>query len=125
MAEESEYAATVVPKAMITSYMINGGLAFVMTVTYCFILVDYHSALDSPVGLIGLPFIQVFINATNSVHGATTLIALVVSIQSLGLVNWMASTARQVFAFARDRGFPFGHWIAKSIQAPHIPSIHS
>lgn len=121
MAEETRHAAVVVPKAMIISYMINGGLAFVMTVTYCFVLVDYKKALESPVGLIGLPFIEVFINATNSVGGSTALIALVASIQSLGLVNWMASTARQIFAFARDRGFPFGLWIAKVDAAGTYP----
>ena len=44
MAEETKHAATVVPKAMITSYMINAALGFVMTVTFCFILVDYENA---------------------------------------------------------------------------------
>lgn len=104
MAEEPKYAVAVVPKVMITFYMINGGVAFIMTVTSCFLLVGYDSALNSPAGLIRLPFNKVFVNTTNFVHRATALIALVVSIQSLGLVNWMASTARQIFAFARDHG---------------------
>jgi amino acid transporter len=65
MAEETKHAAIVVPKAMIAAYYINAGLAFVITVTYCFVLVDYQSALDSPVGLYDLPFIQVFVNATS------------------------------------------------------------
>ena len=113
MAEETKNASTVVPKAMIASYFINAGLGFIMTVTFCFMLKDYDDVLDSPVGLYGLPFIQVFVNATNSVAGGTALIAILTSLQVIGIVNWMASNARQIFAFARDRGLPFGNWIAK------------
>jgi choline transport protein len=65
--------------------------------------------------------IQVFINAIGSTKGATALIALMTSIQSFGLVNWMASTARQVFAFGRDGGLPFGQWIAKVDAAGTYP----
>jgi amino acid transporter len=64
MAEETKNAAMIVPKAMITAYYINAGLAFLVTVTFCFVLVDYDSAINSPVGLFGSPFIQVFIDAT-------------------------------------------------------------
>jgi hypothetical protein len=91
---------------MVTSYLINGGLAFVMLVTYCYVLADYTAAEESAVGAIGLPFIQVFVNATGSLHGGTALVAVLVVIQSFGCINWMASTARQVFAFARDQGLP-------------------
>jgi choline transport protein len=55
MSEETKQAASVIPKAMIAAYYINGGLAFLITVTYCFVLVDYDQALESPTGLFGLP----------------------------------------------------------------------
>lgn len=67
MAEETKDAAIIVPKAMITAYYINAGLAFIVTVTFCFILVDYNRAISSPVGEFGSPFIQVFINATGEI----------------------------------------------------------
>ncbi|KAK5119439.1 hypothetical protein LTR85_007539 [Meristemomyces frigidus] len=121
MAKETKHAAVSIPRAMIASYLVNGGLAFIMLVTYCFVLVDYDKALDSPVGLVGLPFIQVFVSATSSVGGATTLIAFTCTLQCLGLVNWMAAAARQIFAFARDRGFPFRHWITKMDAAGTYP----
>lgn len=110
---QTKDAAIVVPKAMISSFMINAALAFVMTVTFCFCLRDYSHALDSPAGAWGLPFIQVFVDATDSVAAGTTLIAALTSLQVLGIVNWMASNARQIFAFARDEGFPFSRWIAR------------
>ena len=122
MAEETKNASVVVPKAMITSYVVNAALGFIMTVTFCFILVDYPAAEASPVGtLLGLPFIQVIINATGSIAGGTTLIATFTTLQVLGIVNWMASNARQIFAFARDLGLPFGHWIAKVDTAGTYP----
>ena len=113
MAEETRHASTVIPKAMIASYVINGALAFVMIVTYCFTLVDYESAVNSPVGLFQLPFIQVFANATGSAGGGAALVSLLVILQVFGTFNFVASTSRQMFAFARDRALPFSGWIAK------------
>lgn len=113
MAEETKDASVIVPKAMVTSYLVNGGTSFIILVTYCFILVDYATAENSPVGLLGLPYIQVFINATNSINGGATMVAILCVFEIIGLCNWMASDARQIFAFARDHGLPFGNWIAK------------
>ena len=140
MAEETKNAAVVVPKAMITSYFVNAGLGFVVTVTFCFCLVDYESAVNSPVGQFGSRFIQVFVNATGrvprflalafmltivrligSISGGTALIAILTTLQVLGIVNWMASNARQIFAFARDEGLPFGRWIARVDAAGTYP----
>lgn len=101
--------------------MVNAALGFVMTVTFCFVLVDYEAAVDSTAGSLGLAYIQVFANATGSVGGGATLIATLTILQVLGIVNWMASCARQIFAFARDLGFPFGHWIAKVNTAGTYP----
>lgn len=120
MAEEIKDASVVVPKAMITSFMINAGLTFIMIITYCFILTDFDSAYNSPVGLIGLPFIQIFVDAVGS-GGGTAMIAILCIIAVFSCINWMASTARQVFAFARDKGFPFASLIAKVDSAGTYP----
>ena len=45
--------------------------------------------------------------------GGTALGAILCVMACFSVINWMASTARQVFAFARDHGFPFGSLIAK------------
>ena len=44
-----------------------------------------------------------------------------ISLEVLGIVNWMASNARQIFAFARDHGLPFGNWIAQVDAAGTCP----
>ena len=122
MAEETKHASVVIPKAMITSYFINGATCLVMLITYCFILKDYASAEHSLVGeYLLLPFIQVFVNAVGSTGGGTAMVAILTVLQTFGCINWMASNARQIFAFARDRGLPFGSWIAKVDQAGTYP----
>ena len=121
MAEETKEAAVIVPNAMVASYLINGGFAFIILVTYCFLLVDYTAVENSPLGLAGLPFIEVFVRATNSAAGGCTLLAIMSVVQIFGCANWMASNARQIFAFARDGGLPFHGWIAKVDSAGTYP----
>lgn len=106
---------------MIASYIINGALAFVILVTYCFLLVDYTAVESSSLGEAGLPFIQVFVQATSSAGGGCALLAVMAAIQIFGCCNWMASTARQIFAFARDGGLPFHQWVAKVNSAGTYP----
>ena len=69
----------------------------------------------------GLPFVEVFVRATRSSAGGCTLLAIMAAIQIFGCCNWMASTARQIFAFARDGGLPFHRWVAKVNQAGTHP----
>ena len=61
---------------------------------------------------LGLPYLQVFANITGSARGGQALVSVMAVLQIFGTVNWMATCARQIFAFARDRGLPFGSWIA-------------
>lgn len=42
-------------------------------------------------------------------------------LQAFGATNFMASSARQIFAFARDKGLPFHNWIAKVDSAGTFP----
>ena len=121
MSEETGRASTIIPKAMVGSYVINGLLTLVMIITYCFLLVDYTSAEKSATGLLGLPFLQVFANATGSIRGGAALSSILVVLQIFGTMNFMAACARQIFAFARDKGLPFGYWIAKVDAAGTYP----
>lgn len=98
---------------MIASYLLNGISTWIMLITYEFCLVHYNAATESPTGVLGLPFLQVFANITNSIGGGQALASLLVVIQLTGSINYMATCSRQIFAFARDRGLPFNRWIAK------------
>lgn len=114
MAEETKRASSVVPKAMVWSYVVNGLMVFVMLITYCFLLTNLEEAFDSPTGF---PFMAVFQNATGSASGSAALTSIQVVLIMFSAINYMASCSRQVWAFARDRGLPFSGWIAKVIYA--------
>jgi amino acid transporter len=108
MAEETQHAASVIPRAMVWSYFIIGLLDFVMLLVVSFIWVDPKLYLNSV-----YPFLELFITATGSANGAIAITSIMILLRVLSLVNFMASTSRQVFAFARDNGLPFSRWISK------------
>lgn len=113
MAEETRNASTIIPKAMIGSYIINGLFTLAMIITYSFCLVDYDDVVaNSPTGQLGLPFLQIFANGTGSLNGGLALAAVLAVLQIFGTMNYMATCSRQIWAFARDGGLPFSKWIA-------------
>lgn len=107
LAEETQNASTVIPKAIIWAYCINGVLVFAMLITVCFCWVDPDLYLNSKSGF---PFLDLLTTATQSTSKAITIGGVLVALLVLAIVNYMASTSRQVFAFARDNGLPFSGW---------------
>ena len=109
MAEETRNASSVIPRAMFWSYIVNGLMVFLTLITYCFCLTDLAQAFNSPTGY---PFIAVFANATGSPEGGAGLTCLIIVLIMLSVINYMAASSRQVFAFALDKGLPFYTWIS-------------
>jgi amino acid transporter len=107
MAEECSNAGSVVPRAMVGAYSIMGTGSFITLCVYSACFVDY-SVLEAP-----YPFLQVFVTSTGSVNGAVALASIIIICIFLSVLNFTAATSRQIFAFARDDGFPFRNWIAK------------
>ncbi|KAK4665160.1 uncharacterized protein QC763_510710 [Podospora pseudopauciseta] len=110
MAEELQDASKSLPRAMIATALLNGVSGFVMVVTYCMVLGDLESVLQTPTMM---PFIQVFYNAVGSYGGVTAMTCIMIIMASCGVVNNIATSSRQLWAFARDRGVPFSGWFAK------------
>lgn len=110
MAEETQHANVIIPRAMVASYGIMGLASFVILVAFEYCLVDLEAALATKTGY---QFLEVFINATGSAEGAVTLVSIQIILIVLSVTNFMASCSRQVFAFARDDGLPFGKLIAR------------
>jgi amino acid transporter len=117
MAEEVRDAAHVIPRAMMWTWLGNGLLGWIMAITFCFCVTDTVSVLTTP---LGTPFIQVFVDTTKSVGGATALTVLMLVIAIFACVAVIATSSRQVFAFARDNGIPFGHVFSK-VCGPQLP----
>lgn len=63
MAEETQHAAVVIPRAMVWSYSINGVLDFVILIGVCLTYVDPQAYSDF---LPAYPFIGYFVSATGS-----------------------------------------------------------
>jgi amino acid transporter len=68
----------------------------------------------------GYPLLYVSPSAL-SLEGVNGLAIVVLLLVSAANVIFGASTARQNFAFARDRGLPFSDWIAKVNKKKKIP----
>ena len=113
MAEEVQNADIIVPWSMVSTTVLNGALGFVMVVVVLLVTPDIESALESQTGSLGYPFMDIFLTATRSLGGATTMIALVLFIAAFATVAFVATTSRLIWSFARDRGFPGWRHVSK------------
>jgi choline transport protein len=118
MSEELRDASYTLPRAIIWTAIVNSLLGFLMLITFCFCLGDIESVLMSPTGQ---PHIQVMYNTTNSRAGATVLASITVVMAVFGCVNNGATSSRQLFAFARDHGVPFGAFLSRVQPGWDIP----
>lgn len=117
MSEEVKDAGRYVPIAIAWGYFGNGILALIIIVGFLLALPSVPEALSDNTGF---PFLYVFrqIFTTSGVNGLTSIILIPVIFSNI-LFN--ASTARQTYAFARDRGLPFGNWISQVDPRRRIP----
>jgi choline transport protein len=118
MAEETSNASRVIPRAMISSYMINGVLNFIMLITYCFSYPDLQNVSLEPSGF---QFVQAFALTTGSSHGGAALTSVIIVVNAFAVFNFTASTSRQIFAFARDGGLPGHNYLSRVNENTNTP----
>ncbi|OCK81368.1 amino acid transporter [Lepidopterella palustris CBS 459.81] len=109
MSEELRDASYTLPRAMIWTAASNSVLGLIMIITLCFCLGDVTTIISTPTGY---PFIQVLYNATGSNAATSVLTAITIIMAIFGCVNNVATSSRQLFAFARDHGVPFGSFLS-------------
>lgn len=102
---------------MVWSYLLNGVMATTILVTYLFAITNLDDALNSSTGF---PFIYVFQQALSN-SGVNALTIFILFLVIAANIDYNASTSRQTFAFARDKGFPFHSWLG----AVHPTRKHS
>ena len=111
MAEEVQNASVTVPRATVTSIMVNGALGFGMLIGILFSLGDdLKSLLKSPYGY---PFIQIFMNSTRSRSASTVLTAILLALIFFSTIGVVATASRMTWSFARDRGLPGWRTLSK------------
>ncbi|KAF7589355.1 hypothetical protein BBP40_004435 [Aspergillus hancockii] len=89
-----------------------------MIVTLAFCVGDIDEVMASQTGF---AFIQVFLNSTESVKAATGMTVVIMVMQFCAAISNIATTSRQIYAFARDKGPPFSNFLAKVNPAFTVP----
>ena len=121
LSEEVSNAEYIVPWAMLMTTILNGILGFGIVLAVLFVSTDITDALSSPTGLLGYPFMQIFYDATGSMGGASTMVAIVIIMDICGTIAFLATASRLVWAFARDRGLPGWSYVSKVRPDSAIP----
>ena len=100
---------------MVWSFVMNVLLGIIALITMLFCIGTLDQALATEV-----PYLQLFLNSGS--HGlAYFLIVLLFILIFSGNITALATTSREVFAFARDTGFPFSRWLSKIEHKRHVP----
>ncbi|KAM5440841.1 hypothetical protein MferCBS31731_003980 [Microsporum ferrugineum] len=110
MSEEIRDASRVLPLSMLWTLILNGSTGLIMLITYAFCVYDVDKVLKDETGF---PFISVFLHATRSVRATTAMTSLMLVLQACSAISNVATTSRQLYAFARDGGIPFPSFFAK------------
>ncbi|KAF2126150.1 amino acid transporter [Dothidotthia symphoricarpi CBS 119687] len=118
MSEEIKDAGKTVPKAMIGSYLMNGGLGLIFLISFMFMITDVDAALND---VTGYPHMWVFGQAV-SPGGVVALNTIPTILIFAGTLVYNLSTSRQTWAFARDQGLPFSEWIGRVNPKLQVPA---
>jgi choline transport protein len=118
MSEEVRNASTVIPKILVQTIAINGGLAFIFILVLLFCIGNVENALNTPTGF---PIIEIFYQATGSVKAATAMQCAITIIGFASNIGVVASVSRLTWAFARDGGLPYSEFFAKVDGKYHVP----
>ncbi|PVH91255.1 amino acid transporter [Periconia macrospinosa] len=121
LAEEVQGASTVVPRSMIVSTILNGSMGFSMIIAALFCMGNLEETLGTPTGF---PYMQVFLNATGTVRGATLMASVVIAAFVFVIVGVLATASRMVWAFSREKGMP-GHSILVRVHKGTALPIYS
>ena len=97
------------------SFLLNVGMGIAILITMLFCIGSLDDAINAEI-----PYIQLFFNTGSDAVALALTIILLILIFS-GNITALATTSREVFAFSRDRGFPFSRWLSEIEKKRHIP----
>lgn len=94
---------------MVGSVIANGIMGFAYVIVLLYSASSLESLISTPTGF---PFIQIFLDATQSHAAATVMSLMPVLIATAATVAGTASTSRTFWAFARDKATPFHEYFS-------------
>lgn len=97
------------------SYLLNVFLGIAILITMLFCIGPLDAVLESDA-----PYLQLFTNTGSKGVALALTIILFLLIYS-GNITALATTSREVWAFSRDKGFPFSRTISRMNQKRHVP----
>ncbi|RDI88013.1 hypothetical protein Vi05172_g2063 [Venturia inaequalis] len=109
LSEEVKNASRSVPSAMLWSFFLNAIVGLIVLVSFLFAIPSVTDVLDPTKNTTGFAFIYVLQQATY--RGCIPIFVILLVQCVAGGVDCNCSTSRQIFAFARDGGFPFKNWL--------------
>ncbi|KAI3604227.1 amino acid transporter [Moniliophthora roreri] len=115
ISEEVEDASLIVPRAMWWSYVFNVLLGIITLITMLFCTGSLEATLEADA-----PYLNLFIN-TGSRGVALFLTIVLLVLVFAGNITTLATVSRELWAFSRDRGFPFSRWISRMNRTYNIP----
>ncbi|KAI4191057.1 MAG: hypothetical protein L6R41_000372 [Letrouitia leprolyta] len=118
MSEEVEDASRTLPRSIMWSVYLNGAMGLIMAITMCYCLGDLQEVVKTDTGY---PFIQVFFNVTKSYAATNIMTTIIIITLTACCISEVATSSRQLWSFARDKGIPFSDWFAYVSPTMHIP----
>lgn len=118
MAEEVRDAARTIPRIIIIGFLINMVLVFLTLLTFCYHIIDIPTALEDPSGYPGIWVIR----QSMGQPWLNILLIIILLLEVFGELAYFAAVSRDLFAFARDNGFPFSHWLSTVDSKRQIPT---
>ncbi|EMF12511.1 amino acid transporter [Sphaerulina musiva SO2202] len=115
ISEEVENASLTVPRVMIWSYFGNVLLGIGMLVTMLFCIGPLEDTLNADI-----PYLLLF-NNTGSPALSIALNVILFLLIYMGNITALATCAREIFAFARDKGLPFSSFQSKMDPKWNVP----
>ena len=98
------------PTAIMWSVAPNAILGLLVILTLAFTSGDVEQVLQTRTGE---PFIQIFYDVTQSKAAATIMASIVIILLCSCCFSEVATSSRQLWSFARDRGLPASSWLSE------------
>lgn len=120
MSEEIEDASVNLPKSIMAAVGVNGITAFLMVITLCFCTGDQTAALNA-VTTTGYPFLEVFYQGVRSKGAVNAMTFILIFGLTNCAISETATSSRQIWSFARDKGLPGSSWLSRVSEGQNIP----
>ena len=114
--QETKQPGKSVPRAMFWSIVTNCFMSFVMVIVFLYTVGDVERVATSR-----YPLMDICLQATNSMAGATAMVCGILVILLSGQIGALASVSRLTWAWARDGAFPGSGFFAYVDPKQRVP----